>query len=422
MKILMMSKEGDGMGVAHRLVREGHDVALWIQEPRFNLAGKGIVRRPREWRPEIPYSDLIICDMVGFGNYEGLFKRFGKPVLSCSPIFEMAEYDRGKGMQLFKALGIEIPETYSCKNPEEAKGIISGLEWGKGFVIKPDGNISTAKTMVVTEQDDFEWSLSTIPKDSLIIQRIVDGVEVSTEGWFNGRNFLTPFNHTFEEKKFLVGNLGPATGCMGNVVLATQSNRLTKATVEKMAPFLAKVGYRGPVDINCIVNANGAYALEVTARMGYDAIETLLGGLQEPVGDFFFEVAMGVKKEMDLTPQTMFGVRLSVPPWPIAKPTAEHRGEPVGGITEENARNIFLTDVYFDKEDKKFKTAGGDGVLLKVVTTGDPEPEKGGYTRLAARKAYQILKQINISNKQYRTDIGVRVDGSMAKLKEWGWV
>jgi phosphoribosylamine---glycine ligase len=420
LRILFLSKEGDGLGVGHRLAREGHDVLFWIKEPRFDMAGRGIVNRIASWRDGLGKADLVICDMVGFGYLEETLKKLGKPTISCSMVLEQAELDRKKGMQMFRSVGIEIPETYDCKDRNDARSLIKGFDWGSGWAIKPSGNLSTAKTYCMSSQEEFDYCISTIPAGTpLILQRLVKGVEVSTEGWFNGRDFLKPYNHTFEEKRFLVGDLGPATGCMGNIVLPTDGNKLTSHTIGRLKPFLAAIGYRGPCDINCIVTPERAYALEVTARMGYDAIEAFLEGLREPAVDLFFETAQGIKKEIDVYRGAMIAVRLSVPPWPMAKPKEENRGQPVIGLSSEAEKHMFFTDIY--KEGGKYFTAGGDGVLLKATAIGGTD-SSGNFVREAQRRVYRALKEVNVTSRQWRTDIGDRVMKDWQQLKEWGWV
>lgn len=418
MRVLFLSKEGDGLGVAHRLVMQDHQVWFYIIEPRFHLAGKGIVDRVPSWRSVIGRSDLVIADMVGFGPLEETFKKLGKPSISISQVLEQAELQRGLGMQLFHIAGISIPETHQCKNAEEAAALIKKGEFEPGWVLKPDGNKATSKTLMLKDKEELEWGLSQVGNGPLIIQRLVDGIEISTEGWFNGRDFVRPFNHTFEEKKFCCGNLGPATGCMGNVVFKADSNRLTRATVEKLKPFLSTIGYRGPVDINCIVSQTRAFALEITARMGYDAIEAILEGLREPIIDLFFETAMGTKKEMNLTDQTMMAVRLSIPPWPMAKPKEHDNGEPILGLDEPVLKHIAATDIY--KEGGKYYTAGGDGVLLKATAVGSAQGTD--LTTEASRRVYRTLSNIRVNGKQYRTDVGGRVNKDWKQLKDWGWI
>lgn len=419
MRVLFLSKEGDGLGVAHKLTQQGNTCYFWIKEERFKRAGRGIVERVDSWRGVLGKTDLIVCDMVGYGALESTLKSIGKPTISCSLVLEQAELRRGYGMELFQLAGITIPETFQCTSTDQAKSVAS-TDWEGGWVIKPDGNKSTAKTMVVKEKESFDWALKyCVPSGSFILQKVVDGVEVSTEGWFNGRDFIRPFNHTFEEKRFLVGDLGPATGCMGNVVVRSDSNRLTKATVERLRHFLSTIGYRGPVDINCIVSERKAYALEITARLGYDAIEALLEGLREPAIDLLFECAVGTKKQMEVTEDPMMAVRLSVPPWPMAKPKEEDYGKPVLGLDDAVLRHVAITDLY--RDGGKFYTAGGDGVLLKATAHG-PWGAAGDPLREVKRRVYRTLESIKVGSKQYRTDIGDRFERDWKQLKSWGWV
>jgi phosphoribosylamine--glycine ligase len=412
MRILLVSKEGDGLGLAQRLALEGNAVSAWVREERFHRALSGIVSRVSTYRASLRRADLVITDCVGFGKLGDEFRANGVPFIGASEPIDKIELDRQVGMDFFRRAGITIPETEYHNSAREALG--AKRDFGDGWVIKPCGNKATALTMVVTDEELWEHCLGKVPPGCpLILQRIVKGVEVSTEGWFNGRAFITPFNHTFEEKRFLAGNLGCNTGCMGNVVVARESNKLTKHTVERVAPFLKMIGYRGPFDINCIVNKEGAYALEATGRMGYDAVEALSELLDEPLGDFLFEVATGTKAKAPLGRDSAIAVRLSIPPWPVQKPDGKSHGEPVLGLTDEVLEHVFLTDVY--KEGKAFLTAAGDGVLLKATA-------RSPNLSVAQRKVYKLLDGIKVSSKQYRNDIGGRVSDDMAQLQAWGWL
>lgn len=413
-RILMLSQSGDGLGLAHRLVSEGHKVDVFIRESQYKMAGVGIVDRVPSWRPHLAKADLVVADMVGFGNYEATIKEAKKPLIGCSPLMDVAELDRQRGINLLVRAGIDIPETFSFKGPKQARDILKVWK-DPGYVIKPSGNISTAKTSVARFPELYEHALGLLEEaQPLIVQRIVEGVEVSTEGWWNGRNWVFPFNHTFEEKRFMNEGLGPNTGCMGNIVVAARKvNKLVGATVLRLEGFLKQTNYRGPIDVNSIVTADKAYALEITARFGYDALEAVMEGLQEPVTDLIFETAVGIKKEMRITNGYMIAVRLSVPPWPHDEPAKEEAGQPILGLNEHNLKHVYLTDVY--KKNNKYFYAAGDGTVLKATADG-------ASVREARRRVYRTLGGIQIGGKQYRTDIGERVEGDMAKLKEWGWL
>jgi phosphoribosylamine-glycine ligase len=429
MRVLLISKEGDGLGVAQRLALEGNDVDVYIAEERFAKAGQGLVNRVLDWVRSSRDADLILADCVGLGRYEDALRKLGTPFIGCSEVLDKIELDRWQGMEMFRRAGITIPPTYRFSSTREALALPSEHGWEPGWVIKPDGNVSTAKTMVVREQNQWEQCVGALqPGSTGIVQKIVEGVEVSTEGWFNGSRFVQ-YNHTWEDKRFLVGDLGQNTGCMGNIVLACGADKLVRGTVQRMQPFLRLLDYRGPFDINCIVNADGAFALEATSRMGYDAVEALLEGLDEPATLFLGDIAGGVNREPSVTEQTMVAVRLSIPPWPMRKPDRDDKPSLVTGIDKSTLPHLFLTDLYC--EDGVYYTAGGDGVLLKATAIGRPDnhktdksgrPYNTDYTWEARRRVYRLLGAINVHNKQYRTDIGTRVNEDIAKLKEWGWL
>lgn len=415
MNILVISQTGDFLGVAQRLVYEGHRVAMWIKSKNYERSGRGIVERPASWREKLKWSDLTIVDMVGMGWIEPVLRAVGKPFIGCSVEMDRIELDRAAGMGLFRAFGVETPETWSFSSPDEVRGHFVGIDWRDGFVIKADDNLGCATSRVLREPEQFEWAIRQYPANaSLIVQRVVKGIEVSTEGWFNGREFVEPFNHTFEEKRFLAGDLGPNTGCMGNVVVARKSNRLTRNTVERVAPFLRKVGWRGPMDINCIVDQKGAYALEATARFGYDAIEALLEGVQLSTGDFFREAAAGQLSNLEFPEPFSIAVRLSVPPYPLEDAGVKAEwGEPILGINEQNINHLWLCDVMV--EDNLFRTSGADGLTLVATARGESVDR-------ARRRVYRTLDNLRVGSKMYRRDIGARVDDDLRQLTEWGWL
>lgn len=388
--------------------------------------GRGIVNRVAGWGTAARRADLIIADSVGLGRLAPQLRALDTPLLGFSPELDSIELDRAKGQELFERAGIDTPPTWSFSSSSDAARI-GHANWGdNGCVVKPSGNAPNKLTAVCHDESQWDRACQALPPASRgIVQACVTGIEVSTEGWFNGRDFITPFNHTFEEKKFLVGNLGPTTGCQGNVVLRADSNKLTRDTVERIGPFLRTIGYRGPFDVNCIVDAKHAYALEATSRLGYDAIDALLELLDEPAGEFFFDVARGRRAEMSLSSDTAIAVRLSVPPWPHRKIDEREAGTPIGGINEDSLRHLFLCDVMQKGDD--YELAACDGVVLKATARGRVAETTGpsgrpDLTREARRRVYRLLDRIVVPDKQYRTDIGNRVNADVAQLKEWGWL
>ena len=249
--------------------------------------GDGSVRRVGTWEGRLAAHDLVLADCVGWGRQQDLLRASGVPHLGFNATLDRVEVDRAKGMELFATAGITIPETVEFGSKAEAIALPAEQGWGDGWVIKPSGNLANDTTRTVKEPGLWERACQPLSDHcNGIAQRLVSGIEVSTEGWFNGTRFLQPFNHTSEEKRFLAGGLGCNTGCMGNVVLQakTGGNRLTRATVEPLAQFLALIGYRGPFDVNAIVTEDEHMRLRPRAAWALTPLRHCLRRLRSQRG------------------------------------------------------------------------------------------------------------------------------------------
>lgn len=418
MKILIISKSGDGFGIAQKMQEEGHEIRIWVKEDGFDFVLKNIIEQVSSWRPSASsWADLVIADMVGFGRMATTLDSFDVAHVGFNQIADMMELDRAKQMQLFSKFGIETPETESFPNPTAAKSILDG--WAKpGYAIKPSGNLDTGKTFVVQDEETYNWALEQFSGDQdLVVQKIIEGVEISTEGWFNGEDWLSPFNHTIEYKRFLVDNLGPNTGCSGNLVWAVdkpEKDRFVE-NIKKLAPFLKAAGYKGPIDINTIATANDIFALEITARIGYDAIEALYE-ISEPqdLGEIFANLGRD-GEPVDLpVKQGQFGiaVRLTIPPYPHRRVDKRDKGLPILGVPED-FEHFYLADVFLNNN--LLQWSASDGVLMKVGASGRNIKE-------AISKVYERAGSVRAEGLQYRTDIASDAERSIAQLRRWGYL
>lgn len=422
MKVLFLSKSGDGLGLAHYMKIQGHEVFLWIKEDKdFEYAGLGMFKKMRSWRTMLSEADLVLGDMVGLGSFEQEIKKAGKPYIGINQNADDLELDRAGQMEIMRRLSIKLPKSISFDSPRAAEAAID--MWNSpGFVIKPSGNLDTGKTYVCRDKETFLWALSTYSgSQNLVVQQIVEGVEVSTEGWFDGRSFVSGmWNHTFEEKRLLAGDLGPNTGCMGNVVrLADPGSKLVEV-VKRFEPVLRNFKYVGPFDLNAIVNENGIFVLEATPRFGYDAIETLAtmaeGDFTTQLGDF----AKGALLSPRFFSNLGVAVRVHLPPYPFGQAKADERGRPIQLPAEANRKEnlgyYLLTDAYKDvniTEADTYSWAASDGVVGKVTYATEDFEE-------CLDEVYTAVGQIKCLDLGYRPDIGARYSSDLSQLSSWG--
>ena len=268
MRILLASAGGIGCWFLLRLQREGHECD-WFEvepEPRHQYVLKGLIPPPLKDKPKFKPYDLVIFDCTG--NAE-LAEEAAKvsPVIGDSELASKLEDDRQFGIEVMEECGIEVPPYQTFENPEEAKSFIA--ENPKRYVYKPfvvDGEEQECDTTYVSDSaEDLTRSIDALFEDSkgapFLLQEVVEGTEISTEGYFDGARFHF-LNHTLEEKKFMSGCYGPNTGCSGNLVWVPEHDNRLMGEIKKLTPFLKEAGYRGMIDLNAIVNESHAYGLE----------------------------------------------------------------------------------------------------------------------------------------------------------------
>jgi phosphoribosylamine--glycine ligase len=247
------------------------------------------------------------------------------------------------------------------------------------------------------------------------LQRRVTGVEIAVGAFFNGREFVTPINVNFEHKKLFPGNLGPSTGEMGTLMYWGDPNRIFSATLKKLEPKLAEEGYVGYIDLNCIVNSNGIYPLEFTARFGYPTISIQAEGILMPIADVLWNLANGVDFKLKTRRGFQLGVRVVVPPYPFDDPRT-FKTMSSGAVVlfqKPSLDGIHIEDV---------KLANGQWVLTGTVGVALVVCGTGTTVRQAQAQAYGRIKNILVPSMYFRTDIGDRWFEDCDRLHSWGYL
>lgn len=428
MKFLLVSSRGDGAGVAHRLVQEGHDVRWYVKAPWARPLLKGMVQQVPtlqagvDWHPEI-----IVFDMVGMGAEADRLRSLGFRVFGGGKWNDRLELDRKFASKTMDSLGIRSPKTYAFGSIKEAMRFAT--EHPKRLILKPSGNKNTSYTYAGQSQDDLISYMAYLKRSlgvdgEMILQEFIRGTEVSTELWFSEGQPVPFPNSTIEFKKLCSGECGPSTGCQGSFVWTypMRQPKIVQQSLKKMFVFMEHTKYTGPMDINGIVKNGRFYGLEFSPRLGYSAVYALSQILKEPLGDLIARVARGDASPMRTQEGFGYSVRVSVAPYPYAsEDTKENqkiyerlRGLLIGGLSKpEWQKHVFPLDV--QATPVGYSVAGVDGAVLELAVSGMSPWE-------CEMKATELFKKLELPHKQARLgDMGNLADRRIQDLRMMGY-
>ena len=424
-KYLFVSYTGLIADIAWQVVREGHEARLYIEDPEEKEIGDGFVPKTPDWKKEVDWADVVVFDdVLGMGAMAEELRKKGKLVVGGSPYTDRLEDDRGFGQQELKNAGVSIIPQENFTSFDDAVAYVTANP--NRYVIKPSGEAQNIKRLlfvgeeedgrdVIQVLEDYKRHLSDTVKEFQLQRRIV-GVEVAVGAFFNGKEFVLPINVNFEHKKLFPGDIGPPTGEMGTSMFWSEPNRIFNATLKKMEAKLAEEHYTGYIDVNCIVNNNGIYPREFTARFGYPTISIQQEGLLTPLGELLRGMADGTISRVRAKSGFQLGVRIVVPPFP-------YRDMETLESTSKDAVILFKTpsrEGYHIEDvrtvDSEWLVTGTSGVALLVCGTGPTMKQ-------AQRMAYNRVKNVMIPHMYYREDIGDRwFEEDSDRLHAWGYL
>jgi len=423
-KFLFVSLDALISDVAWHVRAGGHEVRYFIASESERDIADGFVPKVDDWESHVDWADVIVFDdVMGQGEHAARLRSEGKAVIGGTPYTDRLEDDRTFGQQELKKHGISIIPFQEFTDFDSAIDYVAANP--SAYVIKPSGEAQNIKRLLfVGREDDGKDVIHVLESykaayaDTVKVfqlQRRVSGVEVAVGAFFNGKEFMMPINVNFEHKPLFPGNIGPATGEMGTCMYWSGRNRLFSATLAKLEDKLREEGYVGYIDVNCIVNGQGIYPLEFTARFGYPTIFIQADGINMPIADFLAGMADGTLREFKTRKGFQVGVRVVVPPFPYNDPKtfAANSKDRVIIFRRPFNDGIHIEDVKM--VNGEWLITGHSGVVL--VVTG-----MGLSVKQAQAQAYQRIKNILIPNMYYRTDIGDRWFEDHDKLHSWGYL
>jgi phosphoribosylamine--glycine ligase len=424
-KFLFVSYDGLIADIAWEVVKEGHEAKFWIKDPEEKEIADGFVPKADDWRAEVDWAEVVVFDdVLGMGEWAHELRRAGKKVVGGSPYSDRLEDDRAFGQAELRAAGVTIIPQQNFTSFDDAIAYVKANP--NRYVIKPSGEAQNYKRLLFVGEDEDGHDVAQVLEDykrawsdrikEFQLQRRIMGVEVATGAFFNGREFANPICVNFEHKKLFPGDIGPSTGEMGTSMFWSEPNKVFNATLAPMAPRLREEGYVGYIDVNCIVNNNGIYPLEFTARFGYPTISIQQEGLLTPISELLYKLAEGSISRFRTRSGFSVGVRVVVPPFPFRDmETFESTSkDAVILFKTPNREGVHIEDVR--TVNGEWLVTGTSGVVLIVCGLGPTMKQ-------AQRQAYNRVKNVMIPNMYYREDIGDRwSEEDSDRLHAWGYL
>lgn len=433
MKILFISEEMIGGDLAYTLKQEGCDVRLFIVEDGMKDCLNGMVAKTDDWRQELEWvgkDGLIIFDDVGYGEIQDKLRAEGYSVVGGSGGGDRLELDRIYGQQILEASGVVNAgfETMTMSLQEAIDFVKkNGGEW----VVKQNDH-NTALNYVGSMEDGSDvidmlegYKNRFGDSYSISLQRRVRGVEIAIGRFFNGKDWVGPSVINFEHKHLCNEDIGPLGGETGTLMWfeKDENSKLFQRTLSGLKSHLIEINYRGYIDVNCIVDHDTIYPLELTSRFGSSTIETQEELNISPWKEFFSAVARGEEYDLEYKEEYALNVALTVPPFPYRTSDKNICSDNVNVFLKKELTLDDLSHIHFEgvmlrkvNEKEIYYTAGNLGYVMYVTGSGKTIEE-------ARKKVYQIISKVVIPKMFYRTDIGLRfIEKDQKLLKDWGWI
>lgn len=421
MRICFISRWNEGGWFAWLCKRAGHAVTLVVEDEHYAQALSGLIDAKPHPGNAGDY-DLIVYDTSGLGE-EADESRLITPTIGGSKLADTLEHDRVAGLEFMERCGIRVPPW------EHFADISDGIRYirqkKRAQVFKPCGDgADTSCTYVAESAEDMLNYIDVLyrknPQKEFVLQEVVKGTEVSAEMWMNESGYYAT-NLTLEAKKLMAGNIGPATGCAGNVVWMPGLGEPTvfQRGLKKAFEPLRELDYVGMIDLNAIVTDEDVFGLEWTPRFGLEGTCNLTRLLPIEFGEFMYRVAAGDELG-PISPKESFcaSIRIGIPPYPMQDLSDKmyRAGVPINGLSPDKLEHFFARDLRVEENDGgRLETAGVDGWIGSVLAVGPTIHD-------AFCAANEMVKSLKIPDMMYRNDLESVFVRRYLELREGGWL
>ena len=389
MKILVVASKGATLGLAQKLVGEGHDVDVFPMRLEISNTGIEIYSIVDNLWKAIQDCKFIIAD-TGWDKLYDRAKTYNKPIIGAHPMIDVLNSDCAKEYILGKGLGVRYPKTevFNDLSGLQPK-ILSGFE--KRYYVKVN-----RKTFICTRPEWLAWTMYNLPANKdILLQEEVRGEKLSIIGWFNGLNWIRPFFYATPD----------AQAIRAITMLAEKGlNPLIMETIEPFHKWLKVIDYKGPITAHLLVDSKNFYTMRIEIGLSTPAIFAMMEGFKDTqISAFLNSLAFASDNKATVTLDYLMGIEVS-------NREDDVHGLPILGISEGNLKKIFLQGAYKNKDD--FMLSGDIAPIYTAVAHGRDIQE-------VSRRVYRTIDQVRFPRMYFVTNMQARSDQVFNSLRNW---
>jgi phosphoribosylamine---glycine ligase len=242
----------------------------------------------------------------------------------------------------------------------------------------------------------------------VVVEQALDGTELSLIAICDGETAvgLPPAR---DYKRLAEGDIGPNTGGMGAVspvggVGPESSEQLLDAFHRPALRELLNAGapFRGALYAGLMLTVDGPRLLEFNVRFGDPETQAILPRLREPIGPLLLAAGSGrlagESGSATAVGADPDGVAVAVVLAASGYPGPPATGDPIAGTEPARRRGALVFHGATRIVSGRLVTAGGR--VLTIVGQGETFDD-------ARRAAYEAVKEVQFSGRQFRPDIGL---------------
>lgn len=306
----------------------------------------------------------------------------------------------------------DIPTGYYQNFTEIEPALAYVREQGAPIVVKADGlaagkGVIVALTLAEAEDAIKDMLAGNAFGDAghrVVIEEFLDGEEASFIVMVDGKNVLA-FATSQDHKRAYDGDKGPNTGGMGAyspapVVTPEIHQRIMNEVIMPTVGGMAKedAPYTGFLYAGLMIDADGTpKVIEYNCRFGDPETQPIMMRLKSDLAELCLLACNGEldKASIDFDSRAAVGVVLAAGGYP----GAYNKGDIISGLETNQADDAKTFHAGTSIENGNVVTNGGR--VLCATALGNSVTE-------AQQKAYQLVKQIDWQDVQYRNDIAYR--------------